>query len=270
MVQDIAGLQAFAALRKKVRVHLELNTGMNRLGLQPEELDTWLQELRKHPTLQLEGVMSHLANSENKDGDEDNQRQVEQFDALVAHILAAGFKPELIHLAQTVGSVKTHSRYSNAMRLGVGTYGINPLDPEDRCYADFAGLQPVMELKSTIVKILTLKPGDKVSYDGTFTAPRAMRIGVLPLGYYEGIHRQLSNRGVVGFAGATLPIVGSICMNYVMIDLGDSEARVMDEVTLISNDSSKPYSILGWYHEYGIPPWATYTNLSENIRRVIV
>jgi len=270
VVQDIAGLRAFAALNRRVRVHLELNTGMNRLGLQPEELDAWLSELRKHPKLQLEGVMSHLANAENKDGDEENQKQTLRFDALIERIQSAGFHPEIIHLAQTVGSVKTHSRYANAVRLGVGTYGINPLDPEDAAYPQFSDLQPVMELKSTIVKTLSLEPGDKVSYDGTFTASKAMRIGVLPIGYYEGVHRQLSNKSVVLFDGKMLPIVGSICMNYTMVDLQDSPAEVMSEVTLISHDSALPCSVLGWKKSCGIPPWMTYTNLSENIRRVIV
>jgi alanine racemase len=270
VVQDITGLRAFASLRKKVRIHLELNTGMNRLGLQPDELEAWLDELRKHPNLHLEGVMSHLANSENKDGDEDNQRQVVEFDKLMERVLEAGFRPELIHLAQTVGSVKTHSLYANAIRLGAGTYGINPLDPEDRCYKDFNDLRPVMELKSTIIKTLVLAPGDKVSYDGTFTAPKAMRIGILPLGYYEGIHRQLSNCGVIAYGGTLLPIIGSICMNYTMIDLTGTEAAVMDEVTLISRDGTLPCSIPGWRTHFDIPPWATYTNLSEDIRRIIV
>ncbi|HEX3082033.1 MAG TPA: alanine racemase, partial [Candidatus Saccharimonadia bacterium] len=98
VVQDIAGLKAFGALGRVVRIHLELNTGMNRLGLSPSELPAYLEVLRSYPKLQLEGVMTHLADGDNATSDEFNRRQQEAFDAQIEMVLAAGFRPRYVHI----------------------------------------------------------------------------------------------------------------------------------------------------------------------------
>src|SRR4029079_172405 len=169
--------------------------------LQPEELPAYLDTLKKYPKLQLEGVMTHLADADNELDNNFNAKQLNVFDKQVAHILAAGFRPTIIHIAQTAGSTKIRSQYANAIRLGIGVYGINPLLPHDARYANLEALWPVLELKSTVIKVLDLQKGDKVSYNCTFTAPGPMRVGVLPLGFYEGVPRELSNKGCVTYKG---------------------------------------------------------------------
>jgi len=271
VVQDIAGLRAFAALGKPVRVHLEINTGMNRLGLQPSEIVPYLEELRRHPTLQLEGVMTHLADADNELDEHFNDRQIKAFDAQVSQILDAGFSPILIHCAQTAGSVKARSRYANAMRLGIGAYGLNPLLSSDPYYTALANLQPILTLKSTIIKVLELQKGDHVSYGLTYTAPKTMRIGVLPLGYYEGLPRELSNKGsVTSDKGDILPIVGKVCMNHVMIDLTGTNLRVLDKVTVFSNDSTQPNTVLNMQTQHGLFAYTTVVGLAASVRRVIL
>jgi alanine racemase len=261
VVQDLAGLRAFAALGKPVRIHLELNTGMNRLGLSPTELPAYLEALKANPSLKLEGIMTHLADADNALDTSFNRRQQQAFDGQVEHILAQGFRPRFIHLAQTAGSAKIHSRYANAIRLGIGTYGINPLQPTDPHHQKLQALQPVLELKSTIIKVLELQPGDKVSYNCTFTAPAPMRVGVLPLGYYEGVPRALSNQP---------PIVGRVCMDHTVIDLTGSDLQVGDEVTVISNDSASPNSVADLEANHGLFAYSTLTGLSSSVRRKIV
>lgn len=271
VVQEVEGLRAFGMLNKPVRVHLEINTGMNRMGLNASELMPYLETLREYPKITLEGVMTHLADADNPTDNSYTERQVTEFDKHVEYILAAGFTPDLIHIAQTAGSTKVVSRYANAIRLGIGTYGINPLLPEDANYAQLADLQPVLELKSTIVKIIELSPGDKVSYNGIFTAPRAMRIGVLPLGYYEGLSRELSNKGcVLADNGHVLPIVGRVCMNHTMVDLSGTDLRTHDTVTVISGDPSSPNSINNLQAQHGLFAYASLTSLSSSVRREIV
>jgi alanine racemase len=271
VVQDIAGLRAFAGLRRPVRIHLELNTGMNRLGLQPKELASYLEELKKHPQLQLEGVMSHLADADNEMDDSFTDRQVAVFDAQVEKILTAGFRPKLIHIAQTAGGAKARSKYANTLRIGIGMYGISPLLVTDEYQQLFANLQPALELKSTIIKVLDLQKGDTVSYNCTYVAPKSMRIGVLPLGFYEGVPRALSNKGgVVTPGGAVLPVVGRICMNHTMIDISNTDLRVMDEVTVISHDSQSPTSVQGMQAEYGLFTYTTLVGLSDSVHREIV
>jgi len=270
VVQDVAGLRAFAALGKTVRVHLELNTGMNRLGLQRSELTPYLDTLRQYPKLQLEGVMTHLADADNERDDSFNAAQIKMFDSQVAQILAAGLRPTLIHAAHTAGSTKARSQYANAIRLGMGTYGINPLSPRDPRYADLAALLPVLELKSTIIKVLDLQKGDKVSYNGTFTAPRTMRIGVLPIGFYEGVPRELSNTGCVTHGNVKLPIVGRVCMNHTMIDLASSNLQVNDEVAIISKDLAQPNSIAALQANHKLFAYSTLAGLSSTIKHQIV
>ncbi|HSX17548.1 MAG TPA: alanine racemase [Patescibacteria group bacterium] len=270
VVQDIDGLRALASLHRRVRVHLELNTGMNRLGLQPDELDPYLRELKRHPKLELEGVMSHLADADNELDESFNRKQVAAFDEHVAHIMAAGFKPKLVHIAQTAGSAKVRSEYANSLRLGIGTYGVNPLGTSDRQHTELAGLKPVLELKSTIIKVLELQKGDKVSYNCTFTAPRPMRVGVLPLGYYEGVPRALSNAGSVSHGRKQLPILGRVCMDHTMIDLTGTSLSVYDEVTVISKDPARVNSVAGLQLHHGQFTYTTLTGLSSSVARVIV
>jgi alanine racemase len=270
VIQDIEGLHAFGALRKPVRIHLELNTGMNRLGLRPDELPAYLNVLKGYPKVHLEGVMTHLADADNELDETRNIKQAALFDEQVAHIIAEGFNPKFIHIAQTAGSAKIKSRYANAIRLGIGAYGINPLLPHDPYYEDLQALQPVLELKSTIIKVLDLEKGDKVSYNYTFTAPRKMCIGVLPLGYYEGVPRELSNQGCVTYGNHELPILGRVCMDHTMIDLKDTSLGVNDEVTVISKNPSDPNSVLSLQTAHNLFSYATLTGISSSIRREIV
>jgi alanine racemase len=270
VVQDIAGLKSFNSLGKPVRVHIELNTGMNRLGLQPDELDSYLNALKKLKNITLEGVMTHLADADNPTSDSYTKQQTELFDHLVSRIARAGFKPKLIHIAQTAGSTKVSSKYANAIRLGIGLYGISPLHPPDKNAEDLSKLKPVLELKSTIIKVLDLKKGDRVSYNGIFKAPKSMKIAILPLGYYEGIPRQLSNKGIVTYEDQELPIIGRVCMNHTMIDIGSSDLRVGDEVTVISRIPSDPNSINNICSKNGLFNYSLMTGISSDTRRSVI
>jgi alanine racemase len=269
VVQDIASLEAFGKLKRPVRIWLELNTGMNRMGLQLDELETYLQTIEYYPNLELEGVMSHLADADNKD-DSFTEGQVREFDKHVQEVLSAGFKPRYISLAQTAGSTKAKSRHANAMRLGIGLYGINPLQPNDPKYQQLQALKPVLELKSTIIKVIHLKKGDKVSYNGIFTAPRNMQIAVLPLGYYEGLARELSNTGFVTYQDKPLPIVGRVCMNHTMIDLLDKAIKVGDSVTVISKNPTQPSSVIARQAKHDMFSYDALVRLSSTIRRIVV
>ncbi len=270
VVQDTESLIALAHLGKQVRIHAELNTGMNRLGLQPDELDEYLDTLKQFPSLKLEGIMSHLADADNEIDNRFTLQQVETFNKSVRHILDKGFEPRFIHLAQTAGSTKAVSEYTNAIRMGIGLYGLNPLAVNDAKYPELVDLQPVLEFKSTIIKVIGLKKGDRVSYNGIFTAREDMKIGVLPLGYYEGIPRALSNAGTVLYNGRPLKIVGRVCMNHTMIDLEDTDAKVGSEIKVISSNSDEPNSVNKICREHNLFNYSFATGLASATRRVIV
>lgn len=270
VIQDVDSLKALASINKRVNIHVELNTGMNRLGLKADELDEYLRVLKQYPKLNLEGVMTHLADADN-DGDTSfTKNQVKIFDSLFETIQGQGFSPKYIHIAQTAGCLITHSKYANTFRLGIGLYGVSPLSVADKNSNILDHLEPIMEMKSTIIKTINLKVGDKVSYNGIFTANKPMKIGILPLGYYEGVPRELSNCGITTSGDTVLPIVGRVCMNHTMIDLDNSNLEVGDGVTIISNNPENDNSVIKICKKHKLFSYQLISNISESVRRIVI
>ena len=269
VIQDIEGLKRINDMNKPVNVHIEINTGMNRLGIDPSELDSFLDHIGRYSNINLEGVMTHLADADNEVDSSYSVSQAELFDKSVEQILSLGFNPKYIHIAQTAGSVKIQSKYANTMRLGIGLYGLNPLSIKDKSHNNLSELKPVLSFTTTIVKKSDLKKGDRVSYNGIFSAPNDMTIGVLPLGYYEGIPRQLSNVGLVKHGDKYLPIVGRVCMNHIMISLEGQDLYVGDKLIVISNNSEDKNSVQQICMDHDLFNYSLVTCLSESTRRVI-
>lgn len=269
VVQDRAAIEALGNTGKKINVHLECNTGMNRYGADPRDVPALAKLILGYKNLTLEGVMSHLADSDGDDPATVNGA-VQRFDSCVDAVRAAGGRPTLLHVAQSAGSLKVASAYANTFRLGLGLYGINPFPPGHAMHGTLAGLQPAMRFMSTITKVTELQKGDKVSYNYTFTAPRRMRIGVLPVGYYEGVNRALSNAGVVKIGGKFTPIVGRVCMNHTMVSLEGTDAKVGDSVVVYSNVPSDKNAIDQIAAAHNLFNYNLLTALSPDVRRVLV
>lgn len=269
VVGDEATIHALGKTGKRVKVHLECNTGMNRYGAKPEDMTRLTKLILSYKNLTLEGVMSHLADSDGTDPATVDVA-VEYFDKCVEDVRAAGANPTILHVAQSAGSVKANSKYANAMRLGIGLYGINPFPKNHTLHAQLKDLKPALRLVSTITKVIGLQKGDKVSYNYTFTAPKPMKIGVLPLGYFEGVNRALSNKGVIKIGRRFTPMVGRVCMNHIMLSLEGIDARVGDEVVVYSNDPGDKNTIDNIAAEHDLFSYALLTSLSSDVRRVLV
>lgn len=269
VVQDKKGLAALGSLGKKFRIHMEINTGMNRLGLQPEEIEGYLDTLAQYPDLRLEGIMTHLADADNSDGSYTDM-QSKRFDETVELIQSRGYYPTYIHIAQSAGSTQCRSAQANSCRIGIGLYGISPLDKKDKRYLLLNELKPVLELKSTIIKVLDLKAGERVSYNGIYKTEQSTRIGILPLGYYEWVPRELSDKGFVTAGDYVLPIRGRVCMNHTMIDLTGTGLMSGDRVEVISANKDAINSIQSIASQYGLFNYELLTRLSESVRREIV
>jgi len=269
VVQDEPTIRALGATGKRIAVHLECNTGMNRYGAAMEDVQRLAWLILQFPNLTLEGVMSHLADSDGTSEPTVTQA-VEKFDRCVEAVRSAGASPTWLHVAQTAGSLRADSKYANAMRLGIGLYGINPFPSSHPVHAKLKDLRPALRFISTITKVIDLKKGDQVSYNYTFTAPEDMRIGVIPAGYYEGVPRALSNTGLVSHGDAYPPIVGRVCMNHTMIRLEGNSSKAGDEVTVFSNDPKDKNSIDHVAHDHGLFNYNLLTVLSPDVRRVLV
>ena len=269
MVQDTHFMEALGKTGKKLKIHIDIDTGMKRYGLDVGHLDQLLSRLKQLPNLDIEGVSTHLADGDNPEVGF-TKEQVTLFDKAVEKIVGEGYKPKWVHISNTPGLLKVKSKYANSFRAGIGLYGINPLDPADAGYAKLQRLKPVLEVISAITFIRELKPGEGISYGRTWRAEKPTIIGVLPLGYYEGIPRSLSNKGSVLHGATPLPIVGRICMNHLMVDITGANLKVGDKLTVISANRQMPNSIEQMSQDFYFFSYGLLAKLNSDIRRVIV
>jgi alanine racemase len=270
-VQDKATIEALASTGKQINVHLECNTGMNRYGAQLNEIDTLTRLILSHKNLHLEGVMTHLADSTAETNNTIDTAS-KLYDQCIEIVLSCGAQPRWYHIAQSAGAIRVISKYSNAIRLGIGLYGINPFEATHALHDQFAKtLQPALSLTSTLTKINRLAAGDQVSYGYTFTAKKAMTIGVIPFGYYEGIDRNAySNAGIVHISDHDTPVIGRVCMNHTMISLDGIDAKIGDPVTIYSNKLASKLSIDKLAQRYHLFTYEMLARLSSDIRRQLV
>lgn len=207
------------------RVHVKVETGMNRIGARPgEELQAVLDALRRCPNVTMTGIFSHLAVA-----DEDREgltaAQVRRFDSAVAQARAAGFSP-MAHLRNTAAGLNGIAPAYDAVRLGIGLYGLSPLTED-------MGLKPVAQWKTRVSYVKMLEAGERVGYGATYTAPERRHIATIAVGYADGYRRSFAP-GDVLIRGKRAPIVGRICMDQCMVDVTGVEGVAPgDEVVLL-------------------------------------
>lgn len=210
-------------------IHLKIETGMGRLGLTDDELETLLNSRRFPPSLRLEGLMTHLADADGSDPDATEQ-QISRFNKAKKLVQESGFQVPLIHVSNSGAAVRFPSTHFSLVRPGIMLYGYHTLPGT----VETPDLRPVLSLKTCIAQLRTIQPGGTVSYNRTFTAKRLTRIAVLPIGYAGGLSRHLSNRGAVLIRGQRAPIAGLVCMDMVMVDVTTIPGvAVGEEVVLI-------------------------------------
>src|SRR5436190_10300751 len=223
--------------------HLKIDTGMNRLGIAPSDVDCFAQQLGKCKHLRLTGIFSHFASSgvfTDTAAGKQTREQEERFYAALDRLRALGIDPGLIHLANSAAIVSRPETWADMVRPGAILYGYHPgYDPaEKRDEAErLLPLKPVMSLRTKIINLRRVPAGEGVGYDATFVPERPSLIGVLAAGYGDGIHRSLGNRGSVLVRGKLAPIVGIISMDVTMIDVTDIEdVAVGDVATIYGSD----------------------------------
>jgi alanine racemase len=232
--------------RKPAPFHLKIDTGMNRLGIAPTDIDCFARQLAKCKHLQLTGIFSHFASSGVFTDDavgRQTQEQEECFYAALERLRALGIDSGLVHLANSAAIVSRPETWADMVRPGAILYGYHPgYDPmEKRGEAEkLLPLKPVMSLRTKIIHLRRVPAGAGVGYDATFVPQRPSLIGVLAGGYGDGIHRSLGNRGSVLVRGKLAPIVGIISMDVTMIDVTDIEdVAVGDTATVYGTDGDQ-------------------------------
>ncbi|MEO9170657.1 MAG: alanine racemase [Candidatus Aquilonibacter sp.] len=251
-VKDYARRLAVAAQKRhaRVKVHIKLNTGLNRLGLEPEDLPDALEDYVRIAGIEIAGVFSHLASAEEIDSPYTMQ-QLERFNRALIQaqpiLTAHGITP-VRHIAASAAAMLWPQTRLDMSRFGIALYGLMP-SPQTRAAMDTEKLplDPALSYETALTVVRTVAAGAPVGYGTTFHAPRDMRIGIIPLGYSDGIPRALSNRGEAVVDGARCPMIGRIAMNMSILDLTSAPgARAGSPVALLGRQGDATVTADDW------------------------
>ena len=246
----------FSSYANRIELHLKFDTGMHRLGFLSNELP-WVKEKIKEYGLTIKSVFTHLSSSENPDDDLFTINQLDQF-IQIKEELELG-NEVLFHALNTSGMTRFPRYQMDMVRLGIGLYGFSPI-PDEQAF-----LKPAIRLKSSLSQIKQVKKGDSVGYSRAFIASEDCKIGIVPIGYADGILRTFGNGiGQVVVAGKNTRTVGNICMDMCMIDLSEIHAEVGDEVEFFGE--KKPLSKTA--EEMGTIAYEVLANVSQRVKRI--
>lgn len=264
VIADLAWLKELAgSLSQEVCFHLKIDTGMNRQGVEINELEQTLETINKNRNFLLEGVCSHLADAESND-EGFTLKQIASWNKIVRKMKKANKLVKYFHLSATEGIKYYQKIDANAMRLGLGLYGFST----NRELAK--DLRSVLSLKSMISSMRTILPGEKVGYGLVYAAKHKRKIATIPLGYFEGIDRRLSDKGRVRVMGKECPIVGRVSMNITSIDVSDVDVKIGDEVEIIGLDKTKNNTVDKIAKECGTIPYEVLVHIPSMLRREVV
>ena len=217
------------------RVHVKLDTGMGRLGTNdPAEAERLVQAVDLHPRASLAGVMTHFATADER-GDDHFGRQLERFTAFADRVRAE--HPGVIaHAANSAATLRDPASHLDMVRCGVAIYGLDPFQQD----AAAEGLAPALSLESWVASVKRFAPGDSAGYGRRWTAERETDVAVLPIGYGDGWRRALTNACDVLIGGRRYPLVGTVSMDNVTVDLGTgSGVRVGEPAVLIGEQGEE-------------------------------
>lgn len=220
-------------LKSPIGIHIKLDTGMHRLGFLKDDIDELLTRLKKNSNIIVKSVFSHLAGSDSEKFNDFTSLQINNFEEMSSKIIEAFPYKILRHILNSAGISRFTDYQYDMVRLGIGIYGVPPCD-EDR-----GKLKNVVSLKTTIVQIKEYECGETVGYSRRGVINRKSKIGVVPIGYADGLKRQLGNGNACFYVnGKAAPIIGNICMDMCMIDLTDIECKENDTAILFDDNHS--------------------------------
>ena len=242
-----------------LNVHVKLDTGMHRLGFSLKELPELIRRIQSNPLIHVQSVFSHLATADNPEEDAFTLSQIHVFEQGSQMIVDAFPHKVLRHILNTAGITRFTQYQFDMVRLGIGLYGV------PTCKADEGVLETVVSLKTTINQIKEIPAGDSIGYNRHGRAEHDMRIGIVPIGYADGLSRLLGNgNGKFYVKGRQVPIVGDICMDMCMLDLTEVDAEEGDTVIVFDAE----HSINDIARACQTIPYEVMTRISQRVKRV--
>lgn len=241
-------------------IHIKLDTGMHRLGFNPEtDMPRLIDRLRRQTALVPCSVFSHFVGSDSDEFDEFSRQQFEVFDCASKQLQSAYSHKILRHICNSAGIEHFPEYHLDMVRLGLGLYGINPRNNNS--------INNVLTLKTTILQIREIKAGESIGYSRRTVVDRDSRIAAIPIGYADGLNRRLGNRNCYCMVGGKkAPYVGNICMDVCMIDVTDIDCKEGDIITIFGDEL--PVSVLS--DSIGTIPYEVLTGISTRVQRVYI
>ncbi len=265
---------AAGAADRQLGIHIKVETGTHRQGILLEEIPEWCAFLAANPHVRFRGLHTHFANIEDTTDHTFARRQIARLQEARQAFLSRGWTPEMTHSACSAAAIVMEQTHGDMIRLGIASYGLWPsretylstllshkMGPE---------LISVLSWKARIAQIKEVDAGEYVGYGCTFRATHAMRLAVLPMGYYDGYDRRLSAQGYVLLRGRRAPVVGRICMNITMVDISDvPDASLGEEVILIGRSGAEDITADRHANLCGSINYEIVARLGRHIPRVL-
>ena len=257
------------SLNKVPRVHIEIDTGMNRGGF-GDEWGLLLPEIVKAVNaneIKAIGIWSHFARAD-EPNEVMNKSQLDVFTQKVKQINDAGVSPEFIHIANSAAALSNRAAHKNIIRWGIGLYGLSP-DVINMGDSKSLGLKPAMKLFAKLQLVKAVKAGQSVGYGGTAITKSDTKLGVVTLGYADGVPRNANNSAGIFVAGKRAPIIGRVSMDQFVVDLGtNSSAKTGDEVIVFGDGSQGEYTIDDWAKACGTINYEIVTRIGVRVPRI--
>lgn len=253
------------AVKKVAICHIKIDTGMSRQGVLPEELDKFIKHLKSLKNIKIEGIATHFSSSDELKNNKAQKNQLEIFENLIKKY------PEtpLVH-ASNSGAVLTNRECDfDMVRPGLAIYGYySSKEVASYCRKQNIELKPSLSFKCRVSGVKNIKKGSRVGYNSTYKVKRDTKIAILPVGYFDGIDRKLSNNGFVLVGGKRAPIIGRVSMNLTIIDVTNiKKVSAGDEVVLIGKQGNEEITVEEWAKRIGTINYEVTTRLRESIHR---
>jgi alanine racemase len=263
-IYSVKGLKAFLKIaeQKKLEhfpIHIKIDTGMHRLGFEEENLEDLIQILKGNETVQIKSILSHMATSDDLNHNAFSKSQIALFEKLSTKMqIELNIKP-ILHILNTSGITNYPEAQYDMVRLGIGLYGISNDEEEQK------ELENVGTLKSVISQIRTIDKGESVGYGRRFIADRSTKVATIPIGYADGIRRSWGNGvGFVTINGKQAKIIGSICMDMLMVDVTDIDCKEGNTVIIFGENPTVPFMA----KQLNTIPYEILTSISQRVKRV--
>lgn len=256
-------LQAAARARgARVRYHLKIDTGMNRVGFRHDNLARTAPDVLAAPNLELEAVYTHYATAD-VPGDPRFESQQRRFAEALQALAGMGARPEWTHAANSAAIFAGPETWFGGVRPGLALYGAMPSGGPGQ-----PALRPVLHLRTRVAALKGIRPGDGVGYGARFVADSPRTVAILPLGYADGIDRRMEGRGHVLVRDRRAPIVGSVCMDMIAADVTGLPAEVGDEVVVVGRQGGEAITIIEVADQVGTIPYELLCRVGPRIERI--